>query len=281
MYILLLVLGLALGPVIYVAMTFVGKPAEDYKDFHYAGRTLTPADLVSTTVAYALQVAVLTLFATWGFEYGISSMWVPIFWALGYLLLARMVESGRLDAFLRQDGLGTIHAFLALRYRFRALAVLAALASLIGLWGPAMYEAYFAGNLVSRLFDAATHPSQSDSFISEYTVLFFAAFLLVAAAYMLYGGFRHVVWTDIIQLAMGYSLFSVALSIMLFSIARSGHLVPAATILAILVAVSGLLIWYWCRNLWRVSDLLRRACALVPLVIAFASYTIALSVVPR
>ncbi len=248
MYLTLMLLVVASGPLIYVFIALSAKRTDTYELFHYAGRRVPPSEFVSTTVAYGLQVAVFTLFATWGFEYGFWAIWVPLFWALGYWLLSYLVASGRLDTFLAQEKVGTIHHFLGSRYKVKSLAVLAALASLIGISGPAMYEAHFVGNTVTRLIADCGNPANLEAFTSTYTPLLFGAFLAIAAVYMLAGGFTIIVRTDAIQLAIGYAVFSFVLSVLLYRMGRGDSFVPATAITCLLLLLSAFIVWFWLRT---------------------------------
>jgi len=40
------------------------------KTTSYAGRTIKLYEFIDTTMMYALQVAAVTLFTTWGFQFG-------------------------------------------------------------------------------------------------------------------------------------------------------------------------------------------------------------------
>ena len=237
-YALCLFLAIAAAPCIYVVMAFRTKRPETFAEYHYAGRTIAPADYVSSTIAYALQVAVLTLFATWGYQYGFWTISVAIFWGIGYLVLASLVKRGTIDRFLRQDRLGTIHQFLGVRSHIRALALIAALVSLMGIAGPAMFEAHFVANISSRLIVDIGHSEDPDSLVAEFTALFFWAFVVLAAIYMLYGGYRTIVRTDGIQLSIGYGAFSVALSLLLIRVAKTHSPEPALILLSGLFLLS-------------------------------------------
>ena len=248
MYLLLMLSVVASGPLLYIVVALSGKRADTYERFHYGGRTVSHGEFVSTTVAYALQVAVFTLFATWGYEFGFWTIWVPVFWAAGYWLLAFLVDSGRVDFFLRQEKVGTLHSFLASRYKVKWLAVLAALASLLGITGPAMYEAWFVGNTITRLIADAGSPTDPATFITQYTILFFVCFVAMAAAYMLSGGFTAIVSTDSFQLAIGYGVFSIVLGRLLYQIGHDGNPLPAAILTTLLLVISLALLAFWLRT---------------------------------
>ena len=164
LYGVLLFIALAAAPCIYLAMAFRSKAPSSFEEYHYAGRQIQPGGFISSTVAYALQIAVLSLFASWGYEYGIWTIWVAVFWAAGYFSLAGLVRSGATDRFLRQNTLGTIHQFLAARSDFRLVAWLAALVSLLGIAGPAMYEAFFTAHVTTRMIADLGAPASGARF---------------------------------------------------------------------------------------------------------------------
>lgn len=245
MYLSLLLLALFSGPLLYVLVALGERKPDTYEDYHISGRTIPQTHFVGTTVAYAWQVAALALFASWGWKYGFWTILVPAFWALGYYIIAFLVRSGRLDTFLFQDSIGTIHQFIASKGNLKLVGILAAFASLIGITGPAMYEANLSGDVVARLIAAHLGHSGDDSVLSLHGAGFFAIFLASAAAYMLRGGFRTVVSTDVYQLAIGYVAVSFVMSALLWQLARVGEFVPAFVILLLLTIISAWLLWYW------------------------------------
>jgi Na+/proline symporter len=245
---LILFVALVSGPLLYVIVSYFGQEARTYEDYHLASRKLDPADVVDTTVAYGLQVAVFTLFATWGFQHGFWTIWVPLFWGSGYLIMLRFLKTGRLDRFLQSENPGTLHQFLSETVNLKAVAVLAAFASLVGITGPAMYEAQFSGDLTARLFAAAGAAADEVTVRSHYAPIFFVAFLVCAAAYMLHGGYRAVVRTDSLQLGIAYVAMVIVLQVL---IARFGgtHSRGAATAISLTVFVVSttlIVVWFKC-----------------------------------
>lgn len=279
MYLFLLLLAVLTGPLLYILVSLTGTRPRTYDEYHYAGRTISPESYVDSTVAYALQVAVLTLFATWGFLFGVWTIWVPIFWGGGYYLLSRLVERGTLDGFLRQKQLGTIHQFLSDKSQFPLLGALAALASLLGIAGPAMYEAEFAGKMVARLGTAIAQPPMESDLIDSYAVFFFAGFLILSAAYMLYGGFLAIVRTDVYQLAIGYCCFSVAMALLLYDVGRYNAFLPSLVILLIFNVMSIGLFWYWKSHIYNRTQHGRFHPSMIPLLVAIISYALSLAAI--
>ncbi|MCK4874081.1 MAG: hypothetical protein KAS72_15265 [Phycisphaerales bacterium] len=278
MYVLLFFLAIVVAPCVYLAMAFRSRRPTSFEEYHYAGRTIEPGEFVSSTVAYALQIAVLVLFVTWGYQYGFWTIWVPIFWGLGYLVLAYLVKRGKMDRFLMQEHLGTIHQFLGDRSQIGALALLTALVSLLGIAGPAMFEAFFAANISSRLIVDMGQPSSADALIDQYTKLFFWAFLLLAAIYMLYGGYRTIVRTDGVQLSIGYGAFSIALSLLLVRAAETSGPGPSTVLLVLLVVLSLCSLAAWRFMIAKRGHPTRRmvfiGCIVVPLCIYLAGLAV-------
>ena len=99
MSLMLIFIAVLIGPALYLAITLTGKKSTDYSDYHYGCRTIKLNQFTDSTVMYALQVAAITLFATWGYSAGFWAILVPIFWMIGYLLLAYTIDKGALDNF--------------------------------------------------------------------------------------------------------------------------------------------------------------------------------------
>ncbi len=209
-----LLLGLSIGPVIYIIITLWRGSAKSFGAFHYADRGIAPSDFIDSTIMYALQVAVISLFATWGFINGLWAMLVPIFWGIGYLIIRALILSGRLDDIILGRMVGTIHHFISQQNRYRYVAVVAALITLLGIAGPAMFEAHFVADLVSR----SVNPETVNG---EYYLALFVAFLFVSGIYMIYSGFIGVVGTDKIQLAIGYACFSAVFALLIAALSAS------------------------------------------------------------
>lgn len=245
MYLFLLLFAVVSGPAIYILITLVGQRAKSYEDYHYGGRRIKLYEFIDTTMMYALQVAAITLFATWGFQFGFWAILVPAFWAVGYLIIARLIERGTLDDFLKQSSIGTIHQFISEKGHLRILAVIAALASLLGIAGPAFFEADFSGQLVGRLIISHLAPDADISIASKYSTIFFIAFVAMAATYMLHSGFTAVVRTDVYQLGIGYTAFSSVIAVLLYQIGRGTHFIAAFAILLVVLSLSIVTLYYW------------------------------------
>ena len=269
---LLTILATLLGPFIYFLVSFKDSPASSYEEYHFGSRHIPLEQFIDTTVAYALQVAVITLFATWGFLYGFWALWVPIFWGAGYYLIAYLVKRGRLDSFLLQENIGTIHQFLSQKSKLRSVGALAALVSLLGTSGPAMFEAQYTGKTVAHLFAYSINSPGQESIFQSYSTLFFVSFLIIAAIYMLYGGFRAVVRTDVVQLGIGYIGFNIVLSLLLFKLSKNNHYLFSLLALLALTLMSGWLTFYYKSAVNQGSSLKRFIKNAFPLLFSFFIY---------
>lgn len=236
MYINLFFAVVLIGPLIYILATLSGQKSTSFEDYYIANRSIKPDKFISSTVIYSLQVAAITLFSTWGFLYGFWVVLVPIFWAAGYLLIIFLIKKGYLDSFLFSDSTGTIHQFIGNHSNARSIAIIAALCSLVGISGPALFEAEFVGGLISNLVASNNSEVPSNLIIEKYSNLFFVALVGFACTYMLYGGFRALIKTDEIQLSIGFISFSIFLSLIFYLIAINGHL-DASLVLGVLAAI--------------------------------------------
>ncbi len=235
----LLIIVVLSGPLLYIVVGWTLQRLDTEEEYFLARRTVQPHDFVGTTVAYGLQVAALTLFATWGYMYGFWTVLVPFFWFVGYLLLAYALSRGYVDRFIFQKHPGTIHQFIG--ENARGLAPLAAFASLIGITGPAMYEADFSSRIVVELRCQLIHQEYSGTLAG----LLFLCFIAMSAVYILRGGFRAIVRTDNWQLAVGYVSVAIVTAALLFHVAASDQFWQAVILLTSLSVVSLVLFGAW------------------------------------
>ena len=184
---------------------------KDLGDYFVFDRKLEVDGFLKATIGYSLQVAAISLFFYWSFTYGLlPPLIVCAAWIGSYLLLAWAVKTGRLNRFLgvgiREEGAETIHGFIGNRARatrLRSLAVfLVAVASVLGLGGTMMAEVdYSAGYLTGFL----SIPDTND--ITRLSIQ--ATILLFTLLYVLWGGYKSVVFTDRIQVPFAYLGFCV------------------------------------------------------------------------
>jgi hypothetical protein len=214
------------APLVYLLVIIFSPTPTNARDYHYANRNLSAEEYVDTTLMYAMQVAAVALFATWGYLYGIGSVLVPIFWGLGYWIIALLIRSGRLDEFIVSNDFGTLHQFIGRGGKYKVVSKLAAVLTLLAISGPAMFEAFFTAAVVERASKA------SASFSTTALALLFLAFSVI---YMLRGGYSGMVRLDRIQLATGYVGFTLLVSLLLYTLLGRGSN-TAIVILAIMLA---------------------------------------------
>lgn len=202
-----LILGaIVTGPLLYILVTLFSKPAKSTTEYEFGARCLNPSDVLDSSIMYALQVAAVALFSTWGYLYGFVAAVVPAFWMVGYVAMAKVLPDRFLKKFAGDDNFRTLHAYVSDSSKSRLVCVVAALLTIVGLAGPAMFEAFTMGRIL-----AATSPTIGPIGGTGMAL----AFLMVAAIYMTRGGFPGVVRLDQLQLAIGYGGFSLAFSLSL------------------------------------------------------------------
>ncbi|MBL7074925.1 hypothetical protein ISS37_06780 [candidate division KSB1 bacterium] len=168
-----------------------------------ADKKINNNEFLNTTVAYAYQIAAISLFASWGYIYGFWTIWVAVFWFLGFFLLKKLNDYDLLKKYIQSESTLSIHGFLAKKYKSGNVARIAAIASMLGLSGTAFFEAEFTSNIII----SAVNTTQGQSLF----MLLFFIFVVVALIYIVVGGFKAVVETDRIQLSFGFIAFSIFL----------------------------------------------------------------------
>ncbi|MBO9501598.1 hypothetical protein [Brevundimonas sp. A19_0] len=195
--------GLMVGPLLYILVTLFTPRLAGVEDYQFGARRLNPADVVDSSIMYGLQVAAIALFATWGYIYGLAALIVPIFWIAGYFLFSWALSDTFLQRFAADTAFRTLHGFLADHNKARSVCITAALMTLVGLAGPAMFEAFTVGRSI-----AASVPSWSPASGAGLAL----AFLFVSLVYMIRSGFPGVVRLDQLQMTIGYGGFCAAFS---------------------------------------------------------------------
>lgn len=199
--------GILLGPIIYIVTVFLSRSPINDREFNFGNRTQHPTDVLDSSIMYAVQVAAIALFATWGYMYGMISALVPVFWLLGYFVFSWFLSRRFVNRFITDIDFGTLHSFIADGNRARSVCMLAATLTLIGLAGPAMFEVF----TVARLTATTSAPHAPSSL----GVILGIGLLMVSVIYMLRGGFPGIVRIDQIQLAIGYGGFALFFALMI------------------------------------------------------------------
>lgn len=185
---------------IYVGFRPESRP-DSLEDYFVYGRKVSAKDFANTAVGYSLQMAALFLFVDWGIRYGLGAFWVPIFWGVGFFLLYLVIPKfGRFVS-----GTWTLHGYLNSVFGSRTLQVVAAIATIIGLWGTMMVEIEYATSVYQPFFNSE---------IALYGLgLVFLSFGFI---YIAYGGYKAEVNTERIQVPVAYTtLLIVVLSLVL------------------------------------------------------------------
>jgi hypothetical protein len=237
-----LIIGVVLLPIL-MFLTKVRKTqaATNVSDFFLADKKMGSSDFINSTVAYGYQIAAVSLFATWGYTYGFWTIWVPLFWVLGFYILKWLNDRNNLDLFFAENNGKTIHGFLdqesgksrngneSPKTSTSLVGKIAALASILGLSGTAFFEAEFTSKIISN----AVFPGNATSWF----IGLFVFFVGVALTYILYGGLKTVTETDGIKLSMGFIFFNLFVLYVFIKIIQNGNLYTGG-ILCALSAVS-------------------------------------------
>ncbi|PWT80594.1 MAG: hypothetical protein C5B44_05185 [Acidobacteria bacterium] len=201
-------------------------------------RQLDIDSFLKTTIGYSLQVASVALLFYWTFTNGpAGSLAVALAWTAGYLLLARVVGRGKLNAFLLNKSAETVHGFIGERTaapskRLVKLSILAvAFASIIGLGGTMMTEVDYSTQFFLSSV-GVTSGTIGSRLVIELVIIIFIAI------YVLWGGYKASVFTDRYQVPIAY----VAFSIFGFGeAAQAKHLGPGHGI-SLVVSIMGILL---------------------------------------
>jgi Na+/proline symporter len=192
---------------IYVGLRKESRP-ESLEDYFVYGRKVSAKDFANTAVGYALQMAALFLFADWGIRYGFGAFWVPLFWGIGFLFLYVLIP--RFAAFV--SGSWTLHGYLNHVSKSRALQVVAAIATVIGLWGTMMVEIEYATSVFQPFFTSE---------VALYGLGI--VFLTFAFIYIAYGGYKAEVNTERVQVPVAYATLLAVVLVLVLNVFFSGY----------------------------------------------------------
>jgi Na+/proline symporter len=201
----------SLLPVTYYIYVGLRKDsrADSLDDFFIYNRKVNAKDFANTTVGYSLQMAALFLFADWGIRYGFGALWVPVFWGLGFFLLYFAIP--KFDYFISQNW--TLHGYLKSRFNSKALQWVAAIATIIGLWGTMMVEIDYATQIYQPFF-----PARLSLFLLG------MAFLAFGFVYIALGGYKAEVNTERIQVPVAYSALLLIILVLVLNVYFRGHI---------------------------------------------------------
>lgn len=205
----------ALPLLLYMAVGFwPGSRSRNVEDYFIYGQTVSTSDYANTSVSYAMQMAAVFLFSYWAGLYGLGALWTPLFWGLGFWLLLVL-----LPKFLPFHTRGsTMHKYLAdsfggPRNLQRTLQLLAAGATVVGLWGTMMAEVDYTIQIYSPIFTTTK---------SQYVLGSF--FLIFGLIYIVFNGYKAEVNTARFQVPIEYLGFIFVLLLVLPTVwIHSGH----------------------------------------------------------
>ena len=224
------------------------------QDYFLYGKQLDAGSFVTSSVGYSTQVASIFLFLYWFFQYGLSSLFVPVAWGLGYILVAYLVKFRLLDSFLNStSSVETLHGYIGRIFSpngSRAgkwLVYVAAISTLLGFGGSLSAEIDYATRYF--LLPALGLPTtQHDSMY-----LVGAQFLVLAfsGCYILWGGYKAAVMTDQFQIYLAYGSFVVVSLIMSIYATYTSH-----SLAAILCTIAiGYFLWDFYRRRRQVHEI--------------------------
>ena len=238
---------------------------KDIEGYFLFDRNLDIDSFLKTTVGYSLQVASIALFFYWTVNYGLLGPLVVCgAWSAGYLLMARAVKRGWLDAFLglippnkspQAEALApteTIHGYIGERMKrssgsMRKWGVLfVSLASVIGLGGTMMAEIDYSTQFFVRSI-GANGGTDILNFWIEVAVL---AFTIL---YVLWGGYKSAVFTDRFQVPVAYVAFSI-FGFGLAALARSAHAETGVSL--VICTMVFLFVVLWAQRRWLLKSVL-------------------------
>ena len=171
-------------------------------------RKVNAKDFANTTVGYSLQMAALFLFADWGIRYGFGALWVPIFWGLGFFLLYLAIP--KFDYFISQNW--TLHGYLKNRFNSKALQWVAAIATIIGLWGTMMVEIDYATAIYQPFFSTKLS-----------LFMLGMVFLAFGFVYIALGGYKAEVNTERVQVPVAYAALLFIILSLVLNVYFKGH----------------------------------------------------------
>lgn len=226
---LLVAIGTLVPLLVYLVVGFSrSSRVANERDYFIGGGRVSVGDYANTSVGYALQMAALFLFASWGILYGVGALWTALFWAVGYWLLYLLLPFFK--PYWEVDEPLTLHAFVRRRFGAgRSLQVLAAAATVVGLVGTMVAEVDYTALVYTPVTWA--RPIYVESF-----------FLVLGLSYIVFNGFKAEVNTERIQVPIAYGGLLLTLLVILPSVWTHAGRVPFAVISGVIGLALGLVI---------------------------------------
>jgi Na+/proline symporter len=217
-------------PVVVYLTVGLRARAKSVDDYFVYGQQVSPRDYANTSVGYALQMAAIFLFADWGARYGLGALWTVLFWFLGFALLYFLLP--RFLDFHSQRA-STLHQYLTSRFHAgHAFQRLAALATIVGLWGTMMSEVDYTTQIYDPIF-----PTQWMKLVLG------ALLLLFGVIYTIVNGYKAEVNTERFQVPIAFGALLLVLILMLPAVWVTSGGKPFLAIFLLLLAVIAALIY--------------------------------------
>lgn len=247
------------------------KKVTTIDEYFLADKKLGSNDFINSSVAYGYQIAALVLFATWGYLYGFWTIWVPIFWGLGFQILKTFNDKGKLDIFYTKVNNGTIHSFLAKTHNSRIISKIAGIVTLIGLSGTAFFEAEFASDAIIEILPVK---KLAGNIGNLHINGFYIIFILFTLFYVSYGGFKAVTTTDKLQLKVGYVFFNLFVLYTYIKVIDQGYFWTGISLM-LLSFIASIFLLYHFKKMYSTNFNVIKEKYPSTLVISFFSYIIA------
>lgn len=218
----------------------------DTKDYFLNSASVDIDSFLKASIGYSLQVAAIFLFFYWAIKYGVNSLLVAGAWTAGYFLMAWAVKRQVLDEFViaaADRAVVTIHGFIAYQLHTtskawkKAAVLTVATASVIGLGGSLITEIDYTTKILFQTIGASSSLEGAPQYESgvHLTILFFVTF------YVLWGGYKAVVFTERFQVPAAYvSFFVFGIGVLYIAgrYASSGKALIAVAVFLLLVILA-------------------------------------------
>lgn len=185
--------------VIVLGIGFWSSRRQKEEDFLIAGRKLGTGSFIATVVASYIGGGAIVAYTAYVYQFGISAIWVYVGTAIGFLAFIWYALRIRREG--RKGGFHTISDWLRAKVDNK-VAVMAAILILVGYFG-FLVNQFIAGSVILSGISGLSY---------ELALLFSGTVILI---YLVLGGFRSVVRTDIFQYLI-FVLLLVVIVIALF-----------------------------------------------------------------
>ena len=173
-------------------------------DFFFYGRRLDKKGYESTFIVTGISLAtVLFFFLDYGGVFGLPLILSPIMFCLGTYIFYKILPILNRAGFLHNGS--TLHNFIGTAYNFKTLRYSSAIISILGYLGMFVIELYVGIEVFQILFP--------DPFWRVIITLFLMSLIFI---YVYMGGYKAVVDTDRIQLALIFFATTLALIALIY-----------------------------------------------------------------